>query len=425
MPCLTPFLRQIHEYTGSYTAWGRLHVFVNPELLAQGTAVSNFSKPDAVVLGASTCSSAHSEAYYNLKSLYSTWVPKERILTMSASSAALFKLANNALLAQQLSSMNALASICTAFNTKRQEWVAKRLMAEGKSTRPGSSSDSTSFKSTRDINSTSCSETSPSSFRPGAANVTDVIEALSRNTRLSRSGTAYFQPGLGFGGLCLRKSALLLANIAERLGLPRVYTDQFYQTCRLNTDHLEYFVQTVLNACDHRLDNKNFAVVGLTFKTGTDDVRGSIAQALILRLLKEGAHAIDVYDPLVTPAAFRSCFVEEETGLDLPVTLRRDLQRTCMFASCVIIVNVYPQLTPQDSNEYCRLWTDISASLQHPRIIFDTRNCLDDSILQQCEGEPVQVVRMGGMGQHQDQEDQDQEQGQLKDDSSATAAETP
>ena len=400
-------------------------MYVNPELLAQGTAVKNFSHPDAIVLGAATCSSIHSEAFYNLRSLYSSWVPEERILTMSASSAALFKLANNALLAQQLSTMNALAMICTAFNEKNQIAIDDRLDSEEKATRPGSTSDLTSSECTSDVNSTSYHDRSADSFRRGEANVTDVIEALSRNTRLSMSGNGYFQPGLGFGGSCLQKSASSLATLAVDLALPHVYATQFNQTIELNKTHFGFFFRKILNACDHKLYNKKFAVIGLTYKVGTDDVRESTAKRLIHRLLEEGAHAIDVYDPLVTKEAFRSCFKERaDHHPPEPVTLRRYLHEACMLASCVIIVNAYPELTRQDPNEYRRVWATINASLLHPKIIFDTRNCLNHSILRQCEGEPVRVVGMGGTAKpYYDR--QQEEQGARKDDSSTTAAETP
>ena len=237
-------------------------MYVNPEILTQGTAVKNFNNPDVVVLGASTCSSIRSEAFYNLKSLYSSWVPEERILTMTATSAALFKLANNALLAQQVSTMNALATICTAFNTKNQKWIGIRFASEEKATRPDPRNDLTASDPPSSISNSSRRTSTPGSFRPGEANVTDVIEALGRNTRISTSGTAYLQPGLGFGGSCLENSARDLGSLAKGLDLPRVYVDQFYQTWRLNEAHREFSFRTVLDACGRQLEDKTFAVIG-------------------------------------------------------------------------------------------------------------------------------------------------------------------
>lgn len=85
----------------------------NPEFLAEGTAIRDLLYPDRIIIGSMPTSEGYAAAA-SLAGIYSQWVPKERIITMNLWSSELCKLAANAMLAQRISSVNALSAICEA-----------------------------------------------------------------------------------------------------------------------------------------------------------------------------------------------------------------------------------------------------------------------------------------------------------------------
>eukprot|EP00731_Ephydatia_muelleri_P035927 Em0179g17a len=87
------------------------HVLSNPEFLSEGSAINDLLHPDRVLIGGDE---AGCDAIQALCSIYERWVPKERLITMSTWSSELSKLAANAFLAQRISSINAISSLCEA-----------------------------------------------------------------------------------------------------------------------------------------------------------------------------------------------------------------------------------------------------------------------------------------------------------------------
>ncbi len=88
-------------------------VLSNPEFLAEGTAIRDLLEPDRIIIGSMPTPAGH-RAANALAEIYGQWVPRERIITMNLWSSELCKLAANALLAQRISSVNALSAICEA-----------------------------------------------------------------------------------------------------------------------------------------------------------------------------------------------------------------------------------------------------------------------------------------------------------------------
>ncbi|KAL9122073.1 MAG: hypothetical protein Q9187_001374 [Circinaria calcarea] len=88
-------------------------VLSNPEFLAEGTAVRDLLYPDRIIIGSMPTTAGY-RAAVSLAEVYAQWVPRERIITMNLWSSELSKLAANALLAQRISSVNALSAICEA-----------------------------------------------------------------------------------------------------------------------------------------------------------------------------------------------------------------------------------------------------------------------------------------------------------------------
>jgi len=91
----------------------RFDILSNPEFLAEGTAISDLLNPDRVLIG-SLQTQAGKSACRALIDVYANWVPLEHILTVGLWSSELSKLAANAMLAQRISSINALSAICEA-----------------------------------------------------------------------------------------------------------------------------------------------------------------------------------------------------------------------------------------------------------------------------------------------------------------------
>lgn len=108
-------------------------ILSNPEFLAEGTAISDLFNPDRVLIGSLQTQSGL-DACESLMKVYNNWVPRERILTVGLWSSELSKLAANAMLAQRISSINALSAICEATGANIDE-VA---YAVGKDSRMGS-----------------------------------------------------------------------------------------------------------------------------------------------------------------------------------------------------------------------------------------------------------------------------------------------
>jgi UDPglucose 6-dehydrogenase len=137
----------------------------------------------------------------------------------------------------------------------------------------------------------------------------DVLKGLGLDHRV---GPHFLRPGPGYGGSCLPKDVQALLYTAQHSGvgldlIPAAERANARQRDRLLTklrDHLG------------ELHGKRVAVWGLTFKAGTDDLRGSAAVDLVPRLLTNGA-AVRVYDPVGMPNFARLFPPEEWPGLAL------------------------------------------------------------------------------------------------------------
>ena len=165
----------------------RFDILSNPEFLAEGTAISDLFKPDRVLIG-SLETKEGVDACQSLAEIYANWVPwvfslflffrvrilttmwwirQDRILTVGLWSSELSKLAANAMLAQRISSINALSAICEATG----------------------------------------------------ANIDEVAHAIGYDSRI---GPRFLKASVGFGGSCFQKDILNLVYLSESLHLPEV-----------------------------------------------------------------------------------------------------------------------------------------------------------------------------------------------------------
>lgn len=214
----------------------------NPEFLKEGAAVSDFMRPDRVVIG-----SDDEQAIRLLRSLYAPYVRNhERILVMGARSAELTKYAANAMLATRISFMNELALL------------AEAIGADIEQVRVGIGSD-------------------------------------------GRIGTSFLYAGAGYGGSCFPKDVKALVRAAEQHGRPL----RLLPAVEAVNDHQKHELsRRIMERLGPDLTGRRIAVWGLAFKPETDDLREAPSLVLIRDLLDRGA-TLCAYDPVAMPEARR------------------------------------------------------------------------------------------------------------------------
>jgi UDPglucose 6-dehydrogenase len=210
-------------------------VVSNPEFLKEGDAISDFMKPDRVVVG-----SDNVKASEKMRSLYSPFFRSsmDRLITMDVRSAEMTKYVANAMLATKISFMNEVANIC--------ELVG--------------------------------------------ANVNEVRIGIGSDSRI---GYSFIYPGSGYGGSCFPKDVKALKKTAEELG----YTAKLITAVEdVNDKQKMVIANKVVKRFGDDLSGKKFAIWGLAFKPQTDDMREAPAIYIIKDLVKRGAH-VQAYDP--------------------------------------------------------------------------------------------------------------------------------
>ncbi|HHH51607.1 MAG TPA: UDP-glucose/GDP-mannose dehydrogenase family protein, partial [Campylobacterales bacterium] len=209
-------------------------IISNPEFLKEGDAISDFMKPDRVVIGAKT-----KEAIDIMRELYAPFTRShDRFISMDIRSAEMTKYTANAMLATKISFMNEISNIC------------ERVGADINQVRNGIGSD-------------------------------------------SRIGYSFIYPGCGYGGSCFPKDVQALAKTAKDYG----YTPKILDAVEeVNYAQKRVISDKVIKIFGENLDGKTFAVWGLAFKPETDDMREASSITVINELTKRGAK-IKAYDP--------------------------------------------------------------------------------------------------------------------------------
>ena len=206
----------------------------NPEFLREGAAITDFMRPDRVIVG--TDSERAKEVMGELyRSLFLNETP---VMFTTRQSAELIKYAANAFLATKVTFINEIANLCEQVD----------------------------------------------------ANVQDVARGIGLDGRI---GSKFLHAGPGYGGSCFPKDTLALLRTAENLGLPM---DIVQATVNVNDRRKREMAQKIFDACGGSLEGKTVAILGLTFKPNTDDMRNSPSLDIIPALQAAGAK-IRAYDP--------------------------------------------------------------------------------------------------------------------------------
>ena len=214
-------------------------VLSNPEFLAEGTAIGDLEKPDRVLIGADATPTGQ-QALATIVEIYANWVPRNKILTANVWSSELSKLAANAVLAQRVSSVNALSALCEATE----------------------------------------------------ADIEEVSHAVGMDSRI---GQKFLKAGVGFGGSCFKKDILNLVYLCESYNL-HAAAEYWRQVVVVNDWQQDRFVANILHAMFNTVAGKRVAVFGFAFKADTGDTRESPAIRVSRMLVEEHAQVV-VCDP--------------------------------------------------------------------------------------------------------------------------------
>lgn len=214
-----------------------------PEFLREGCAIYDFMNPDRVVIGADA---KHEKAVELLKDIYKGVNKNDAPFVVSdLRSAEMIKYASNSFLATQISYINDLAQLC------------------------------------QDVD----------------VDITEVARGMKLDKRIGKH--AFLSAGLGYGGSCFPKDVQALIALGKKIGSHLPLLEQVESVNESLVEIAFGKIKKLLDARDVKLENAKVAILGLSFKPNTDDIRDSQSVKLIGRLLRAGVSAINVVDPIV------------------------------------------------------------------------------------------------------------------------------
>jgi UDPglucose 6-dehydrogenase len=215
-------------------AKGGVEVAANPEFLREGSAITDFMRPDRVVIGAD-CERARVVLRQLYRPLYLIETP---MLFTDVATAELIKYAANAFLATKVTFINEIADLCETLG----------------------------------------------------ADVQDVARGIGLDGRIGRK---FLHAGPGFGGSCFPKDCRALVRTAGEAGGGLAIVET---VLRVNEARKRRMADKIAAACGGNLAGKSLAVLGLTFKPNTDDMRDAPSLEILPRLIAAGAR-IRAFDP--------------------------------------------------------------------------------------------------------------------------------
>lgn len=293
-------------------------VVSNPEFLKEGDAIADFMKPDRVIIG-----SDDPTALELMKQLYRPFfrLNFDRIITMDVRSAEMTKYVANAMLATKISFMNEIANIC------------ERVGADVNQVRIGIGSD-------------------------------------------SRIGYSFIYPGVGYGGSCFPKDVKALAKTALDVGyepklIKAVESVNNYQKTVLASKIVKRFGEDLSGYC--------FAVWGLAFKPGTDDMREAPSIEVIKALIDKGA-LVKAYDPKAIHEAQTHYLNSYE------VEYTQNKYDALKEADAMILLTEWKTFRAPD--------LDLMKDLMKQSIVFDGRNQYNEIEMQKAGFEYYQIGKL-------------------------------
>ncbi|WP_254809453.1 UDP-glucose 6-dehydrogenase AglM [Natronosalvus amylolyticus] len=268
-----------------------LELAMNPEFLRMGTAVEDFLEPEKIVVGATS-----EDAATTMGTLYEPMVETgASFVETGVREAELIKYANNAFLASKVSLVNELGNIAKAYGVDAYE----------------------------------------------------VLEAVGLDDRISER---FMRSGLGWGGSCFPKDVNALRAGARQQGYEPALLDAVVQ---VNDGQPRRLVHLLAHHVD--LEGSQIAVLGLSFKPGTDDVRESRALVVIDSLLECGASVV-AYDPVARDALDR----QYPRYTDLAgLTFVDEVEDALEGADGAIVATDWPEFDDMDASVFEKMATRV------------------------------------------------------------------
>lgn len=275
-----------------------LPVLLNPEFTREGRAVHDFQNPERVVFG--IVADQHGRGVAKLREVYHAVTAP--VLVMDAIDAALTKLGANLFLATKISFANELADLCDAYG----------------------------------------------------ADVSRVVDGMSYDGRI---GGSFLKPGVGFGGSCLPNQVTMTIRSAGRAG---VHTPLLTAVEAVNGRRREQIVERAAGLLGGTVRQRRVALLGLTFKPDTDDLRDAPSLDIARGFTDAGA-AVVAYDPMPTA---RDHVRQLLPGVEVVDSAVAALQG----ADAAILVTEWREFLDLD-------WPAM-ASIMRGRVVVDGRNAL-------------------------------------------------
>ena len=284
----------------------------NPEFLREGSAVEDFMRPDRVVIG-TWAKKAEQILTEIYRPLYLNETP---MVKTNVQTAELIKYASNAFLATKISFINEMANICEAVG----------------------------------------------------GDVKVVAKAMGQDRRI---GPKFLHAGPGYGGSCFPKDTLALADFSKQLGTPSAIVNATIAVNKRQRQHMLTKVEQLTGD----LQGKTVAVLGLSFKPQTDDVRDSVALELIKAMQKRGA-SIRAFDPIAMESAAKELN---------HVIFTEDAYEAATGADALVIATEWNEFRQLDLSTLRR-------AMNRPRVV-DCRNIYDPDKVREAGFEYIGVGR--------------------------------
>ncbi|MFZ4763096.1 MAG: UDP-glucose dehydrogenase family protein [Alphaproteobacteria bacterium] len=286
--------RQMEEVIRRENPAAEFDVCSNPEFLREGSAINDFQRPDRVVIG---CRSARAAAV--MKSLYRPlYLIETPIVVTTPETSEITKYAANAFLATKITFINEMADLCEKVG----------------------------------------------------ADVHDVARGIGLDGRIGRK---FLHPGPGYGGSCFPKDTLALVASAHEWGAQLQLVES---VVAVNKQRKKNMAKRIQQAMGGNINGKTIAILGVTFKPSTDDMRDAPSLDIIPALQAEGA-IIKAYDP---------AGMEEAARLMPGVIWQENAYAATTHADALVILtewNEFRSINPQRLQETMR-----------GRVIEDLRN---------------------------------------------------
>ncbi|MEZ5814788.1 MAG: UDP-glucose/GDP-mannose dehydrogenase family protein [Alphaproteobacteria bacterium] len=269
----------------------------NPEFLREGAAINDFLRPDRVVIGVES-----ERAADIMRDLYRPlYINETPMVVTSPETAETIKYAANAFLATKITFINEIANLCEKTGANVQE-VARGIGLDG------------------------------------------------------RIGSKFLHAGPGYGGSCFPKDTLALTQIGQKYGEPQNIVEAVVW---VNAERQRSMAERVIQACGGDVKGKRIAVLGLSFKPNTDDMREAPSLQIIPFLQDEGAH-IAAFDPVAMDEAKK--FLEDVEWCENAYEAAKD-------AEALVIITEW--------NEFRALSVSRLAEIMKTRRMIDMRNIYD------------------------------------------------